>query len=415
MEQYIPEIIILGLFLFLSAFFSGSETALFTLKKSDLHRMSLSKNRSERIITGLMENPQKILITILIGNLFVNLIISALSTRLLLLKWGQYGHFISIGLVTPVIILLGEISPKIIAINSYLTFSKRVARFIYFFHGLFSPLRKVIVAVSNTFIKLLGLKFVTETVTADELGHAVHVGQRQGVLREEESIFIKNIMRFSHKTGENIMTPRTTAFFISYGTAVDEAVELFIEEGAVRAPVYRNHLDNIVGMIDFKDLMPYHLGYKKAKNINRFIRNTYFFPASRDLNDLLTDFLEQRIQVAILVDEFGGTAGVVTLNAILSELMGRGFIKLDAESRSEIKRINDNHYIVPGDCQIHDFNLYFNEELESENSETIAGFIIEQMGHFPKKGEESLIDQYVLRVRNIRKNRIVSLDVINKI
>jgi putative hemolysin len=414
MELHVLEIIALPLFLLLSAFFSGSETALFALKKSDLHRLSLSRHPAERIVTRLMESPQKVLITILIGNLFVNLAFSALSTKLLLSRWGQYGHFMSIILVTPLILLFCEISPKIMALHSHVAFSKKMARPIYFFHGLFAPIRAMVMAVANSFIKILGFTSADDVMTADELGHAVFLGEKEGVLKKEESLFIKNIIRFSQKTAENIMVPRNTAFFIPHGASIETAVSMFLEEGAVRAPVYRNNLDTIVGMVDSRDLMPYYLGYRRAKNINRFIKNIYFFPASRDLNDLLNDFLEHRIQISIVVDEFGGTAGVVTLNALLAELMGRGFGMLDAHSKPDVRRISDSHLVISGDLQITDFNLYFNENLFSENAETMAGYITEMIGRFPEKGDEIVVKGHVLRVRHIRKNRVLSMDVIEK-
>ena len=410
------EILVLIFLLLLSAFFSGSETALFSLKKSDLHRLSYSEKSIERNLYTLMHRPQRVLITILLGNLFVNLIITALSTRFLLFTWGDYGHFISIAVVTPVMILFCEITPKVIAINSYESFSQKVVPFINIFHVLFSPVRYLVLTSSNLIIKIFGFTLENESMTEDELDHAVDLGEKEGIIKKEESSLIKNIMRFSKKDAGSIMFPRNTAFFMPMGTSIDHAVGMFLEAGVIRAPVYKADLDHVVGMVDSRDLLPYYLGHKKAATINRFITSVPFFPASRDLNDLLRDFLEQGIQMAIVVDEFGGTAGVVTLNAILAELMGREFIRGETDAMiAPLKKIDEHSVVISGDMHIEDFNFYFNEKIKSENADTVAGYVIEKSSYFPKRGEKITIKNHVVRVRNIRKNRIISMEVIDKI
>lgn len=395
-----------------SALFSGSESALFSLKKADIHRFSHSKHRTERAIYSLMKNPQAILITLLIGNLFVNLVISMLSTELLLRRWPEWGHVISIAIVTPLLLVFCEISPKVMAIHSYESASKRVLPVIRLFHLILAPVRVVLLIFTNTLIRVFNLNLSHQKITKDELGMAVRMGEQHGVLGKDEGTFIKNVLRFSKKDASNVMFPRNSAVFLQNGMSVDEAMAVFLSHGVIRIPVYEGDLDHVIGLVDSRDLMPCYLGYRKARTINRFIREIQFFPATRDLNDLLNDFLSQGIQLAIVVDEYGGTAGVVTLNKLLSELMGRDMTRWEDDSKHEIRRVDENVSIVSGEMQIDDFNHAFGERLESRNADSIGGYIIEQLSYIPKRGEVLKIEGHLLRVRYMRRHKIETVEVI---
>ncbi|MCP4132591.1 MAG: HlyC/CorC family transporter [bacterium] len=408
----IYQVLIIVLCTILSAFFSGSETALFSLKKPDLHRFSLSGKKKEQSIASAMSQPQNILITILIGNLFVNLVISNISARLLLLQWKDWGHVISIAIVTPIIVILCEIAPKLISIHSYNSVAGKVFPLLNLFHKLFFPIRVAILFCIDIVIKIFRLKVETESITADELGAAVSTGEEEGFIDKGEGKIIKNVIRFSRKEASNVMFPRNRAVFIPYGASVDEAMTIFMESDVIRAPVYKDDLDTVVGMIDSKELLPYFLGYKKAKSINKFIREIAFFPESRELHDLLNDFLDSGLQIAIVVDEFGGTAGVVSLNVILGELMGKEFSKWKADKKTEIRQVDEHVSVIRGEMQIDDFNHMFEAHLSSSNSETIGGYVIETLGYFPKRGEAIVVEEFILRIKYVQKNRIVTIEVI---
>jgi putative hemolysin len=411
MHPTIIEISVLMLCIMLSAFFSGSESALLALKKSDLHRFSHSRIRNERSIYSLMQDPQKILITILTGNLFVNLALSMLSTKILLEAWPRYGHWISIAIVSPLVILLCEITPKMIALSAYEIVSRSVLPLLKVFHVILWPVRSQLLLLTNAMIKIFNLRLTHKKITKDELGLAVKLGEQHGVIGKNEGTFIKNVLRFSRKDASNIMFPRNSAVFLPYGTSINEAMRVFVESGVIRIPVYKDDMDHVVGMVDSRAMMPYFLGYRRAKNINRFIQDITFFPASRELHDLLNDFLTEGIQIAIVVDEYGGTAGVVTLNKILSELMGRDMTKWEDDSRHEIKRLDGGISVISGEMQIEDFNYFFRERLESSNADSIGGYIIEKLSTIPKRGQVLETDKYVLKVRYIKKNKIESVEV----
>ncbi len=414
MDTIALNLITLSCMLILSAFFSGSETALFSLKMSELHELKLSVLRREKAIARIMAHPEKILITILLGNLLVNLIFSAISTILLLDIWWKYGHFISIALVTPIIIVMCEITPKIISINTQLAFSKKIIPLLSLFHRVFFPLRIFLLSFTEIVIKLFRLRSKKDKeITSEELGMAVRMGEREGSIEKQEGAFIKNVLLFSKKEASNVMYPRNKAVFIPYDATIQEALKIFLENRITRAPVYRDDLDHVVGVLDSKRLLSYALGERKAKGIKRLIRDIAYFPASKELGDLLNDFLSKKIQIAIVVDEYGGTAGVVTLSAILSELMGRKFIGHEAGYKPEIRKTDDKSYIISGNMQIEDFNFNFNENIQTAESDTVAGYIIERLGYFPKRKENTRTEKNILKVKHIRKNRIESIEVIS--
>ncbi len=412
MDSYLTVILLLVLFALLSAFFSGSETALFSLSKSDLHRYSSSKSGIKRSLSKLMMEPQKILITILIGNLLVNLLFSALSTDLMLMKWPRYGHFLSIAIVTPVMIILCEISPKILSINYYEHVSSGVYYLLKGFHRIFAPLRLVLEFLTNGIIKIFKLEMLHDTITRDELHTALEAGELEGIIEKEEGDYIKNVLRFSKKDGSNIMFPRNRSIFIQQGSSIEDAMKIFLESDITRAPVIKGDPDNIIGMVDSKDLILSYLGFRRSKNINRFIRPVDFFPSSIELNSLLNEFLSRGIQLAVMVDEYGGTDGVVTLNSILAELMGKDFSKWDVDSRPDIRMLGDEISVISGEMQIDDFNFHFDESLESSETDSIGGYIIEKLAFFPGRGDEIQTEKYRLRVRFIRKNKIETVEVI---
>jgi len=311
-------------------------------------------------------------------------------------------------------ILLCEISPKAIAIGSYESFSRKVYPLLQFFHMAFFPLRILLLGFTDGIIRLFRLKVEQNPITEDELGMAIHHGEESGLIDKNEGAFLKNVMVFAQKEASHIMFHRNRATFIPYGSTVKEAMKIILDNDVIRAPVYKKDLDHVVGFVDSKDLMPAYLGYRQAKNINRFIQEIKFFPSTRELNDLLNDFLEMGIQVAVLVDEYGGTDGIVTLNGLLTELMGGGSTRWEVKGRSDVRRLSESVIVVSGDMQIPDFNATFNADIDTTESETIGGYFIEQMARLPKKGDEIEIEDYILRLRYIAKNHVESLELIEK-
>ena len=209
------------------------------------------------------------------------------------------------------------------------------------------------------------------------------------------------------------MFPRNRAVFIPWGMSIGDAIRVFLESDVIRAPVFKGDLDHVVGMVDSRELIPCHLGYRKARNINGFVQKIDFFPATRGLDDLLKDFIAGKIQIAVVVDEYGGTAGVVTLNAILAELMGKGFTRWEVDTKSDIRRIHGNVTLISGEMQIADFNYRFHERISSHESDTMGGYVAEKLTHLPRRGEDLRTERHLLRVKHVRRNRIESIEVIS--
>ncbi len=402
--------------LILSAFFSGSETALFSLKRGDIYRLRYSKKRKDKKIASLMRYPQKILITILIGNFFANTFLSAIFANILLQEFPKYGHWISIAVVTPLIIIFCEITPKVISINSAEKFSSQIISLLTFFHYLFYPVRLFFAGITNIMIKILGLSNDTiNVITEDELAMAVKMRQSEGVIGVQEGGFIKNVLRFSKKEAENVMIPRNEAIAFAKDTSIQDALDLFRDYPVVRVPVFEGDMDHIIGMIDSRDLIPYAAGLKKAKSINRLIGPIVHYPASKELGELLDDFLKNKIQLAVVIDEYGGTAGIVTLSSIISVVMGEEFA-ITKEKKykyaKDVKKIKDNISFVSGDMQIDDYAYEFKDKIESSEAETISGYIIEQIGKFPQKSDFIQTENYIMRILKVKNNKIESIELI---
>jgi len=410
MNYILLHLIMFIILLIFSAFFSCSETALFSFKKADLHRFSESKKSREKSIARLMKEPDKIMITLILWNLFVNLSLTALATSFMLNFFGHYGHIITMAFLTPLIIILSEITPKIVAVNRYISVSIFLFPLINVFDKITFPVRYFIIQFTNIFIKLLDLNLQHSNLTDEELGHVITTGEKQGVIDRQESQIIKNVLRFKKKEASNVMYPRNQAVFIQYGSTVNDAMALIIENEIVRIPVFKNDPDNIVGVIDSRDIISIYLGNKK-KTINKFIRPVEFFPFSRDLNELLNDFLKKKIQIAVIVDEYGGTAGIVTLNSILSALLGKNFSKWENSRKAQVKVIDDNNYTVSGEMQLDEFNFYFNLNLYSNNSDTIGGYVIEKLSSIPHKGDSVIIDNMKLKIKSMMKSTIRMIEV----
>lgn len=411
MENYL--IIAIPVLLGFSALFSGSETALFSLSKSDLFRMSDGSPR-ERRIWKLMREPQKVLITILLCNLLVNILISMLITEFLLSLFPSFGQYVAIAVATPLVIIFGEITPKILMMSVNVKSALALVNFLYLFYLITTPVRFAALGLTNLLIRLLGIEFrESVAVTESEIDAAIEMSHASGTLDSDETALLRNIMRFSKKTAQSVMIPRKDIVALEHGTSISDAISFFKKHREVRVPVYSGDLDSIVGILDSRYLLPYIHGLKKASTINRLLLEVCHFPASRDLASLVNDFLKKRIQMAVVVDEYGGTMGIVTLSAIIAEVMGDDFMLSNEEQRASIRK-TDTGTVISGDMQIVDFNASFNELIESTESETVAGYIIETLGRMPRKTDTIRAGSCELRIRSLRRNRIESIEVVKE-
>lgn len=396
----------------LAALFACSETSLFSLSKGTLHKFLHSEKRSERLVSSSMRTPERILVTILTGNLLVHILISQFSTRLFLSFSQHYGHIIAICIITPLLILIGEITPKIIAMGNPEYFSRLLVYPLYAFNSLFLPVKFCIGWIARRF-SIPNHSFLGErdAITGEEIELEIDLKEETGLLTSDEAEFIRNVVRFSDKRAWNILVPRNQAVFIPDNVTVSAALEVFRETGVVRAPVYCGSSDTITGILDSRELLFHAQGLKKDMPIKKYVHTINFYPASIKISTLLEIFLRSKIQMAVAVDEYGGTAGVVTLSAIITELMGKGFVLSNEDEKKEIRTLDNGITVIPGDMQLSDFNACFDEEISAEDSDTLGGYIIEEMGHIPSRNAILFTQRHRLRVRSVRKNRIESVEI----
>jgi len=405
---------ILPVLILLSAFFSGSETALFSIGKADIFRMS-NGTAKEKKIYRILVSPEKVLISLLLCNLLVNISVSTIIAEICIDISPKYGHYLAMLIATPLIIIFGEIMPKVVAINNSLRFAKAIISPFNVFHFVVTPIRFLILGIMHSVIKLLKIDFSESVnITEGEIDAALDISKDDGALQPAEIEFIRNVIKLSKKTAQSIMIPRNEITVLEYGTTIEEAMQIFMKKKFMRIPVFKDNIDNIVGFIDYRYLLPYHYGLKKAKNINKLLTPPNHFPSTKELSSLLHSFIEKRIQMAVVVDEYGGTMGIVTLSSMIAEVMGEKF----SLSREDIKpevRSCEGISVITGDMQIVDFNSEFAESIKSDDSETIAGFIIEKLERLPFRGDIVAVDKHMLRVRSVRRKRIETIEVLEKV
>lgn len=398
--------------LLISGFISGSEIAYFSLTPSQLEELEDSPKGTA--IKKLIENPERLLATILIANNTVNVTIVILCNFALgpiFTSLGEVWSFVLQTIIlTFLILLFGEILPKLYA-NSYnLKWTKFASGGISFFMQLFKPLSSLLMCSSTVVNKVVTKK--TQNISTDELSQALKI---TNVAAEEEKEILEGILKFGDKTVEEIMTPRVDITDIDIDSSFNDVMEIVISSGYSRLPVYEETQDNIKGVLYSRDLLPYI-----GKDIEDFqwqtlIRQPYFVPESRMIDDLLEDFRKLKIHLAIVVDEFGGTQGIVTLEDVLEEIVGDINDEYD-EEEVNYQRLPDDTYIFEGKTLLTDFfkitELNEDDYAEiTEDSESLAGMLLNLKGDFPKKKEPLVYGRCRFLVLDINHHRITSVRV----
>lgn len=398
--------------LLISGFISGSEIAYFSLTPSQLE--DLGDSPKGNTIKKLIEDPERLLATILIANNTVNVTIVILCNFALGPIFDNMGEVLSFILQTVIltflILLFGEILPKLYA-NSYgLTWAKFATGGISFLMKLFKPLSSLLMCSSIIVNKVVTKK--AQNISADELSQALEITD---VKAEDEKEMLEGILKFGDKTVEEIMTPRVDITDIDIDSSFNEVMEIVISSGYSRLPVYEETQDNIKGVLYSRDLLPYI-----GKNIEDFnwqslIREPYFVPESRMIDDLLEDFRKLKIHLAIVVDEFGGTQGIVTLEDVLEEIVGDINDEYD-EEEVNYKRLPDDTFIFDGKTLLSDFfkitNLNEEDYAEiTEDAETLAGMLLSLKGDFPKEKEPLVYGRCRFLILDIESHRIASVRV----
>ena len=389
----------------LSAFFSGTETAYFNIKT---HRDDVPSK-----LKDLLDNPRRLLVSILTGNTIVNVGIGSLAAIITyrISPDNQNLMLLQVIVVSIVLIIFGEILPKTIAMRSSSQFANIVYYPLRVFMILLHPITLILNGINKFVLKLIP-KEEKSFDTEEELEILAELGEEKGSLEEEESDMIRSIIKFDDKTVREVMTPRVDILSLPSDASIDDAMDLIAKKQFSKIPLYRDNIDEITGIIYAKDLVPYLIGSRPNVKLQSISRNVYFVPEKKPIDDLLNDFKEKKISLAIVVDEWGGTSGMVTLEDIVEEVMGEIRDPYDLE-KSPVSQINNENFIVDGKISIYDLE----EEIEGmsfpedRDYDTLGGLILDNLEDIPKQGESVVHDEWMIKVLDLDGNRITKVQI----
>ena len=412
------NVVVLLFLLISSALISGTEVAFFSLSQTDLNQLS-NEGKEDNLIVNLLEKPRKLLATILIANNFINILIVLLFASLAETLFGNFNYqlnlhyfkipirfLIEIVLVTFLILLFGEVLPKVYASRNALRFSKVMAKFINGINVAFTPFSLPLITLTKWIEKKLGNK--NSNFSVETLSQALELTSEGATTKDEQKI-LEGIVNFGNTETVQIMKPRIDLFALSDDETYEVVLSKILENGYSRNPVYKENIDNIIGVLYAKDLLA-HLNKKNFK-WQDLVREAFFVPENKKLDDLLDDFRDRKNHLAIVVDEYGGTSGLVTLEDVIEEIVGDINDEFDDEDL-HYSKIDSNNYIFEGKTTIKDFCKVLDDEdeeifeQEKGESETLAGFILEISGKFPKKGEKINFKNYTFTIEALDKKRI---------
>ncbi len=404
----------------MSAFFSGSEVALFSLDKKQLKNLKGQNSVLSNYIINLLENPRRLLVTILLGNTIFNVLATILSVSLAIQFADKYNYSVELVLVIQIvtltifILIVGEITPKLFASKTPVTFSKLVAIPLYWTSVLIYPVSKTLTDSIKFFVSKLKIDKSKMSLQTSEIADLADIGKEHGSLVEEEHELIHGLVDFKSLVTREVMTPRVDIISISNESSFDEVIKTITDSGHSRIPIYKDSLDNIVGILYAKDVLAF-LGSKDAEknfSLKNISRDCMFIPETKLISELLKEFQEKSMHVGIVVDEYGGTAGLVSLEDILEEIVGEIQDEHDDEEK-EIIKVNDNKYILLGKVDIDEVNELLDANFSSEDDDydTIGGFIFHQAGSIPQKGYSFDFNKYNFTVVEIENNRIAKVMV----
>jgi len=376
--------------LLLSSFFSSSETAFISLQRIRLEHMVDTKVKGAERVLRLIQRPEKLLSTILLGNNLVNTAAAALGTALAISLWGEeYGILIATVVVTILILIFGETTPKTLATQHTERLSLALARPIEVISWLFTPFVAALSWIALAFSKLLGGTPVPRSlVSAEEIRTMISVGHKEGTVEEAEAEMLHKVFDFGDRPVREVMVPRTEVVWVEKGIRLADFLTIYTESPLSRFPVYQENMDNVVGILSVKDvLMAQAKGtINDEGTIDDLVRPAYFTPEFKRISELFTEMRDKNYRMAVVVDEYGGTAGIVSLSRLVEEIVGPVGDEF-AEAEKEYEAINEYTFQIDGGMRVEEANEEMGLELPEGDYETVAGFILDLLRHIPKTGE----------------------------
>ncbi len=400
-------IAILALLLMASAFFSGSETAFLSIGKLKLKELeSIDAPRAKRVVK-LLSDPHKLLVTILVGNTLVNIAASAVFTEITYRALGETGILVSIASMTAIILVFGEVTPKMFSLANSVKVTYLASLPLKFFEKVFAPLRSVLTGAAYKIVRGLGIRVSSERpkITEQEIRSLVSIGKIKGVVKEKEKDMIDNILKLKDLNAADIMTPRIDAVALDLTLERGDIVMAIKQSQYSRFPVYVHTLDNIVGILHSKDAL-----LDVTTPIKDLVRKPYFAPESMKVDDLLQALQRKHMHIAIVTDEYGVTSGIVTIEDVLEEIVGEIRDELDIEVPN-IRMIDQKTYEINGQTHVGEVSEEIGLDIETDEVDTIGGYVTLVIGKIPQAGDKIEIKGFQVTVKDVSKNRITRLTV----
>ena len=408
MEEYIRTGIILAILVVISAFFSASETAYTSANRIRLKSRAENGSKKAARALEIIERYDKTLTTILIGNNIVNIVTSALATVLCIALFGEKGTLISTVAVTVIVLIFGEILPKTIAKLNAESFACAISGLMKALMIVFTPFSAVFLLLQKGTTRLFGGKDGEVSMNEEELMQLIDEIEDEGVLEEQESDLVRSALEFDETVVSSIITPRVNVAAADINTGVEELRELFIKEGYSRIPVYEKTIDHIVGIVRHRDLFE-KLAQGESFYVHDIVQETMFVPGLMKISDVLRKMQRGKIHLAVVVDQYGGTEGIVTIEDIIEELVGEIWDETD-EVKAPVRFVSENVFETSGEVSQNDFNRYFEDRFEiNSESNTIGGWIYELFGRIPKVGESVETPDFRITVMTLDDLRIGKL------
>ena len=407
------EIILLIILLILSGFFSGAEVALVSLSRLKCKRLVEEKKSGSLYVQKLKEDTPRMLGTILLGNNVVNVAASAIATSVAIRTFDSFAIGIVTGVMTFLILVFGELTPKLIASHHNEFFSRMVAGPLWYLSIILSPILSVLNFILGKVFTLFGIKPKESKVTEEEIISMVKIAREEGTIKEMEKNMIHSIFEFDDMDVEEITTPRADMIAIDSKCTVKQAMKVALKKNFSRIPVFEKTNDNIIGIVYVKDLMAY-LDKKKDKvQISKVMKRAYFVPETKKIGNLLRQFQKRKEHMAVVVDEHGSVSGIVTLEDVLEEIVGEIMDETDKVD-PHIRKIGNKIWIVKGKTEIDEINEKLKMNLKGEDYDTFSGFILKYTGKIPNQGEEIAYKKFKLKIENIAGQRISKVRVEKK-
>ena len=408
--QIIAFLVLLGI----SAFFSGSETALFNLKRNDVDQLKHDLAPSSRLIVRLLTTPKRLLITILTGNTIVNVALASMAALITTEIAVQSGVnqvlalIVETVILTIILVILGEITPKVLAMRHSLGFASRIVGPLSLIVNLFSPFAQVVYKLVEKLVNITGLKPEENFTSDEEIKELVELGQDQGVIGKDEKEMIHSIIEFGDTQAKEIMIPRPDIVMFHTEMTRDEVLTTIRESGYSKYPLYRDQIDQIKGIVFIKDILPYLHSTSLRINLERLARPAMFVPEHQHVDELLREMQMQKQKFAIVVDEYGGFSGMVAVEDIIEEVLGDLKDEIDEYGEeSEIVQLNQTEFMIEGSTHLDDVAEALGLTIiEERDYDSIGGLIYSSLGTIPEPGELVDYENYRFEVIAVEKNRI---------